>query len=105
SHEAAAVLSRIGEPAVATLAGLLRREGAARDAAWALGGIGAKAARAVPDLVAALEDKDPLVVSQAAWALGQVGPAAKDALPALEKMQAHRVIVADAIRRIRGDPR
>jgi HEAT repeat protein len=105
SHEAAAVLSRIGEPAVPALAGLLRREGAARDAAWALGGMGANAARAVPDLVAALEDKDPLVVSQAAWALGQIGPRAKDALPALEKMQAHRVIVADAIRRIRGDPR
>jgi HEAT repeat protein len=59
----------------------------------------------VPDLIAALKDTDSQVVAQAAWALGRIGPAASDALPALQKLydaRRHRVIVAEAIRSIRG---
>jgi HEAT repeat protein len=62
----------------------------------------------VPDLIAALKDTDALVVPQAVWALGQIGPAAAEALPALQKMheaRRHRGIVADAMRRIRGEAR
>lgn len=107
-REAAATLARIGAPAVPALEKMLNHEdpGVRRDAAWALGTVGSPARGAVAALAAVLDDKDGLVPQQAAWALGQMGPAAHAALPALEEMYAagrHRVIVADAIRRIRGE--
>ena len=42
---------------------------------------------AVPDLAAALTDKDEKVRGLAAYLLGEMGPTAKDALPALTKVR------------------
>lgn len=53
-------------------------------AAQALGAIGPGAVEAVPDLIKALWDADP-VPENAAWALGQIGPAAKEAVPHLQQ--------------------
>jgi HEAT repeat protein len=49
--------------------------------AWALGKMGADAVAAVPELTAALADKE--VAYRAAQALGEIGPAAKPAIPSL----------------------
>src|SRR5262245_6539542 len=54
-----------------------------RNAAYALGQIGAGAKEAVPALIAALKDRDTEVRRSAASALGQIGPVAKEAVPAL----------------------
>ena len=48
---------------------------------WALGKMGPAAAASVPDLVAALEDKD--LVYRVAETLGEIGPAAKAAIASL----------------------
>ena len=52
-------------------------------AARGLGLLGPEAAAAVPDLIAALHDKDEWVRSAAADALGGIGPEARAAVPAL----------------------
>ena len=52
-------------------------------AARGLGLLGPEAAAAVPDLIAALHDKDEWVRSAAAGALGGIGPEARAAVPAL----------------------
>lgn len=107
-REAAGVLAEMAAQGVDGLLDLLGHTDAdvRRNAAWGLGKIGSAAAAAVPALISLLDDADAQAASQAAWALGQMGPAAKEALPALEKMyeaKRHRVIVADAIKRIRGE--
>ncbi|HEY6102609.1 MAG TPA: tRNA epoxyqueuosine(34) reductase QueG [bacterium] len=57
-----------------------KRQGLRRNAAVALGNL--RDSRAVPALVQALEDKDPIVRGHAAWALGQIGGTrARGALP------------------------
>jgi len=55
-------------------------------AAVALGGIGAPARAAVPDLVQSLADKDAKVRAEAAWALGEIGGDAALAIPGLVKL-------------------
>ena len=61
-----------------------------REAALAIGSIGAAAAPAVPALIEALGDKEPSVATGAAFALGLIGPQAAAATPALEtSAQAH----------------
>src|SRR5262249_56976238 len=54
-----------------------------REAAAALGGIGAPAKAAIPALVAALNDQNGTVTLQVAGALGRIGP---DVVPALIPM-------------------
>lgn len=56
------------------------------DAARALGAIGPAAKLAVPDLIAALQEKDVSLVAWAAWALGHMGPDGKSALPGLKAL-------------------
>ncbi|HEX5020200.1 MAG TPA: HEAT repeat domain-containing protein, partial [Candidatus Binatia bacterium] len=58
-----------------------KRRGLLRNVAVALGNI--KSQEAVPALIGALEDHEPLVRGHAAWALGQIGSRA--ALEALER--------------------
>ncbi|MCX6867989.1 MAG: PQQ-binding-like beta-propeller repeat protein [Verrucomicrobia bacterium] len=57
----------------------------ARDAARALGALGAKAAPAVPNLVKALAHRDDHLRIYAAEALASIGPTAAAAIPALTK--------------------
>ncbi len=62
------------------------RAGFLRNVAVALGNRGLP--DAVPALVAALSDKEPLVRGHAAWALGRIGtPAARDALVSTQSME------------------
>ena len=60
-----------------------KRRGLLRNVAVALGNL--KSREAVPALVRALNDEEPLVRGHAAWALGQIGTA--EALTGLEKRQ------------------
>jgi HEAT repeat protein len=89
SHRAQSLLESVGHAAVAALIALLQGPDAERrrKAIWALRGIGADAAEAVPALVAALEDSTVLYgasIPQCAMAaLAAIGPAAQAALPAL----------------------
>jgi HEAT repeat protein len=85
SGDARLALIRMGEPAVAPLAALLRG-GEPRDritAANTLWGMGMHAKGAVPDLAAALEDPDPELRVTAAMVLESLGPAAEPAVAAL----------------------
>lgn len=59
-------------------------------ASRALGTIGPEAKSRVPDLMAALDDNEPLVLTWSAWALGQIGPPAAKALPRLESLKGHK---------------
>ena len=52
-----------------------------------LGMLGADAAPAVPDLIAALEEHRTEVQHDAVIALRAIGPAAAEALPALRRLQ------------------
>jgi epoxyqueuosine reductase len=71
----AAFRARFGKTAVSRA----KRRGLLRNAAVVLGNTGNE--DAVPHLVPALKDADPLVRSHAAWALGRLGtPAARRAL-------------------------
>jgi epoxyqueuosine reductase len=63
-----------------------KRQGLRRNAAVALGNLGDS--RAVPALVRALDDGDPIVRGHAAWALGRIGGAeAHDALRRLAQRE------------------
>ena len=78
-----------------------------RRAAMALGRRGADAKHAVPTLIRALQDEEPLVIREVITALSMIGPAAKDAIPALEKLIDHQdKQIAErakaALRQIRG---
>ena len=67
---------------------------------------GANAVEAVPDLIAALDDKYGAVRSNAIIALGKIGPGAHAAIPALVAMQAKsdtRFVANEALNRIRGN--
>ncbi len=66
-----------------------KRKGFLRNVAVALGNIGN--AEAVPALIGALDDDEPLVRGHAAWALGQIGSAA-----ALEALQRRLPLEIDA---------
>jgi HEAT repeat protein len=59
---------------------------ARKEALRAIGGIGPRAAIAVPVVRKLLHDPDPDVQEWACAALGRIGPAAKDAVPELEKI-------------------
>jgi HEAT repeat protein len=54
-----------------------------RIAAQMIGGYGASAKKAVPDLIEALKDENSSVRKAVAYALGEIGPDASDAVPAL----------------------
>ncbi len=56
-----------------------------KDAAWALGAMGADAEPAVPNLIAALGAKDGFVRLRSASVLGQIGPGARASVPALTR--------------------
>lgn len=82
-----------------------KRRGFLRNVAVALGNIGS--AEAVPALIHALDDEEPLVRGHAAWALGEIGSAL--ALQALQhKLQLEtdpevRAEIDAAMRRLRDD--
>jgi HEAT repeat protein len=96
-NAAAAVLSiadagsDAGKQALAVLIRMLEEEQlpkfGAQVAASLMSVLGAKAAGAVPNLVAALDSEDPILVEICCRALGEIGPAAKTALPRLEELQ------------------
>ena len=98
-HVAMGALEAIGEPAVGSLAEMLKSEDvhARRSAAQALGYIGSPSA--VTALEDALADTDAGVQSQAAWALSEIGdPAAENQWPAtwatiLDRLQPLRWLV------------
>jgi HEAT repeat protein len=100
-----------GQGAVPVLVELLRESGpdkASAEVRWtaalALGHVGPGATAAVPALIEALDDPEPLVRLSAADALGKVGPAAGDAVPKLAEMLKtdEPVRVIKAIRKMRG---
>jgi epoxyqueuosine reductase len=79
-----------------------KRRGFLRNVAVALGNT--KSREAIPALIRALDDDEPLVRGHAAWALGQIG-----SQPALDALKARRRIendgevcdeIADAIRTV-----
>jgi HEAT repeat protein len=77
------------------------------DAANALASAGAKAAPAIPALIEALQDSDPLVRRLSAYALGQIGPAAKEAVQPLTTamQQGDREMITTSMNAIRAiDP-
>lgn len=79
------------------------RRGLRRNAAVALGNLGDDAA--VPALMQALEDSDPLVRGHAAWALGRLDPDAPGLAEALDR-EADPVVRSDLeTARARGRPR
>jgi len=77
-----------------------KRRGFLRNVAVALGNT--KSREAIPALIRALDDEDPLVRGHVAWALGQIGsPSAKDALECRCRIENDREVrdeIADAIR-------
>jgi HEAT repeat protein len=101
------------EPALEALRGALADESfEVREAAFnALGGLGALARAAVPDLMAALDDEDVAVRMLAADALGRMSTEARAALPLLRRIAADesqekdvRYAAAEAIAAIEGEP-
>lgn len=105
---AALALGCMGPDAVGPLRGVLAstKTSQREDAIYALGMIGADAAAAVPDLIAALSDGEPEVRRRAAYALGQIGAPSRDSTPVLiEGLQdidlGARVLAAEALGMIR----
>ena len=79
-----------------------------RNAAQALSQLGEDAEEAVPELIEALHDPDPIVRRRAAQALGNIGPKAKEARKALlsAMMDSDRFVFMNAttaLRRIEGE--
>ena len=80
-------------------------------AAYAISGMGAEGAPAVPALIVALDDPEAAVRFPVCVALREIGPAAKDAIPALTKALEDRSddvasMARKALRSITGtDPR
>ncbi len=71
-----------------------RRAGFLRNVAVALGNWGS--AEAVPALVRALEDAEPLVRGHAAWALGRIGTAAaREALEGRLPLEQHAFVLGE----------
>jgi HEAT repeat protein len=91
SHKAQTILGNIGRAAVPPLIKLLQGPDAEgrRKAIWALRGIGADAAEAVPTLITALDDSTVLYGASiprcAMSTLAAIGPAARVAVPALTR--------------------
>ena len=77
-----------------------KRRGFLRNVAVALGNL--QCLEAVPELIRALDDEEPLVRGHAAWALGEIGSQpAMDALEARQRIENDREVrdeIADAIR-------
>src|SRR5205823_1156621 len=73
--QAAATLAQLGAGAVPELIRALTdaRVEQARQAAMALARMGPAAKKAVPDLIAGLRDRDPIVRAWCAQALGEIG--------------------------------
>lgn len=73
-------------------------------AAYEIAGLGPAAAAAVPALIEALDDPDPVVRFPVTVALGEIGPAAKAAIPRLQIMADEEIndeIAASARRALR----
>jgi len=87
ADQAALALGQIGSEAVRALIEALHDHDGdvRRHAATALGGVGTKAAAAIPDLLPTLSDSDEEIRTAAAEALGQIGigPGAAAAVPGL----------------------
>jgi HEAT repeat protein len=83
-YRSALALAAIGEPAVEGLRGLLKdgKTHVRALAAMALGRIGSGAARAVPELIVLLGDKNEQIGQEAAQALGRIGKIAAGPLAA-----------------------
>jgi len=87
-QQAIDMLSLIGEAALPVLI-----EGVEAKGDWglrmkyiqAIGNLGPKAAKAVPALIKAMEDKNHRIRQHTAWTLSKIGPAAKAAIPILKK--------------------
>lgn len=105
------VLQKTGGLGVADLRGLLRADPGSpvrEQAAQALGGLGAAAAEAVPELTKGLADEAFGVRRASAWALGRVGPAARPTLEPLRGLAADpnravQAAAAEAVKRIGGE--
>jgi epoxyqueuosine reductase len=88
--DAAGFRARFGRTAVARA----KRRGLLRNVAVALGNSGNP--DAVPPLIAALDDPEPLVRGHAAWALGRLGgPRARAALDAARRREPDAEVVAE----------
>jgi HEAT repeat protein len=73
-------------------------------AAYEIAGLGPAAVRAVPALIEALDDPEPVVRFPVTVALGEIGPGAKAAVPRLQQMMAEEIndeIAASARRALR----
>jgi hypothetical protein len=89
--KAAAALRRLGAPAAAALAAVLRRALAAGESTWmpvhrplyVLESMGPLARAALPELIAAVGSRHGVNALLAARAIGHIGPAARVARPAL----------------------
>ncbi len=116
AHMAAILLGELGEEAAEAvnplrrvLTGDLTPE-VKMQVLLALGGIGPKAAAAVPDIQAALEHGSPAVRYAAAYALGAIGPAASGSAEALTKLSQgdeayERLVAVWALAQIAPDDR
>jgi len=88
---AGGALVRLGEAAVGHLRSRLAEPPHRRQALGVLGAIGPAAKGALPELVAALADADPVCAEEAAVALAEIGGDAVGAVPDLEKLLADGV--------------
>jgi HEAT repeat protein len=99
-HQVAQALARIGNAAVPPLIEALRKDDNAdvrASAATALGQMRPIPSTAIPDLIAALQDKDERVRSAAAYTVAALGRGAEKAIPALVEMLARNHDASAAI--------